>query len=106
MVDKVVNIKTGKAVISASKFTGEIRKKLNHDGKRWAKLKWLYEQGSFTMTTLSGELPFDEALIDILDSYIEKDEDDARVEKRKEKYLKSKKKSSENCPSEMDNSTK
>ena len=64
MVNKLVDIKTGQPV-TPSPSHGNKRATLMQDGKRWAKLKELHEQGGFSMSTISGEFTFDEIAVNL-----------------------------------------
>lgn len=85
MVNKLVDIKTGQPV-TPSPSHGNKRATLMQDGKRWAKLKELHEQGGFSMSTISGEFTFDEIAVN-LDALIDEEEQDAKKAKKREEYF-------------------
>ena len=66
MVDKsIVDIKTGQPVKPSGPSSGEQRKALNHDGKRWRKLQQKMADGEIqiSVTAAGQELDMDDMII-------------------------------------------
>ncbi len=90
MIDKVVDIHTGQPVKPSGPSSGEQRRTLNHDGKRWQKLQQKMADGEIqiSVTAAGQELDMDDMIIPWVDSLII---DDDKASKHRE-YLKYKSK--------------